>query len=117
MIPAVNSALQGLQAYGTKLNANAYNIANVSTEGFKKTRVTLSEQAPQGVKASVETIDSPGNIRPEETSAGMESVELSNVNLTEELPGSQLNTHFYQANLKTLQAADEMTASLLNIKA
>lgn len=117
MIPAINSAIQGLQAYGTKLNSNANNIANASTEGFKKTRVTLSEQAPQGVNASVETIDSPGNIRLEETAEGLQSIEYSNVDLTEELPKSQLNATFYQSNLKTLQTADEMTASLLNIKA
>lgn len=117
MIPAVTSAMQGLQAYGTKLNSNANNIANASTEGFKKTRVTLSEQAPQGVKANVETIDSPGKIRSVETAEGLQSIEFSNVDLTEELPDSLLNARFYQANLKTLQTAEEMTASLLSIKA
>jgi flagellar basal-body rod protein FlgC len=117
MVPAVNSAMQGLQAYGTKLNSNASNIANVSTERFKKTRVTLWEQAPQGVNTSVETVDSPGNIRLEETPEGPQSKEYSNVDLTEELPNSHLNAIFYQSNLKTLQIADEMTASLLSIKA
>ncbi|MCK5068914.1 MAG: flagellar biosynthesis protein FlgC, partial [Desulfocapsa sp.] len=60
MISGVNQALSGLQAFGTKLESNANNIANASTEGYKKTRVTLANQAPQGVQASVETIDSPG---------------------------------------------------------
>ncbi len=117
MIPAVNSALSGLQAFGTKMNSNANNIANVSSEGYKKTRVTLAEQAPQGVKASVETVDSPGAMRLEDTNDGSKLVELSNVDLAEELPESQLNARFYQANLKTLQSADEMTKSLLDIKA
>jgi len=117
MIPAASSALSGLQAFGTKMNSNANNIANVSSEGYKKTRVTLSNQAPQGVKASVETVDSPGMMRLEETQNGSEFVELSNVDLAEELPESQLNSRFYQANLKTLQTVDEMTESLINIKA
>ncbi len=117
MIPAVNSALSGLQAYGTKLHSNANNIANVSTEGFKKTRVTLEDRAPQGVQANVETVDSPGAIRMEDSADGMKMVEMSNVDLAEELPESQLNARFYQANLKTLDAADEMTKSLLDIKA
>lgn len=117
MIPAVNSALTGLQAFGTKINSNANNIANASSEGYKKSRVTLANQAPQGVKASVETIDSPGTMRLEETNNGSELVELSNVDLGQELPESQLNARFYQANLKTLTAADEMTRSVLNIKA
>ena len=117
MIPAVNSALSGLQAYGTKLNSNANNIANVSTDGFKKTRVTLEDRAPQGVQANVEVVDSPGNIRMEDTAEGTKPVESSNVDLAEELPESQINARFYQANLKTLTAADEMTQSLLDIKA
>lgn len=116
MIPAVNSAVSGLQAFGTKINSNANNIANASSEGYKKTRVTLSNQTSQGVKATVETVDSPGMMRLEETKEGSEIVELSNVDLAEELPESQLNSRFYQANLKTLQTADEMTESLINIK-
>jgi len=117
MIPAVNSALSGLQAYGTKFNSNANNIANVSTEGFKKTRVTLEDRAPQGVQANVEVVDSPGTMRLEDSAEGTKMVEMSNVDLAEELPESQLNARFYQANLKTLDAADEMTQSLLDIKA
>lgn len=117
MIPAVNSALTGLQAFSTKMNSNANNIANASSEGYKKSRVTLANQAPQGVKATVETIDSPGTMVLAETNNGSEFVELSNVDLGQELPESQLNTRFYQANLKTLTAVDEMTNSLLNIKA
>ncbi len=117
MIPAFNSALSGMQAFETKINSNANNIANVSSEGFKKTRVTLTSQAPQGVKASVETIDKPGMMRLEETSKGTESVELSNVDLAEELPDSQLNARFYQANMQSINIVDEMTKSLLDIKA
>ncbi len=117
MIPAVNSALSGLQAFGTKIQSNANNVANISSEGYKKTRVTLSDQAPQGVSAAVETVDSPGAMRLEETNGGSAMVELSNVDLAEELPDSQLNARFYQANLKTLQVADEMTENLLDIKA
>jgi len=115
MIPAFNSALSGMQAFGTKIESNANNIANVSSDGFKKTRVTLSSQAPQGVKASVETVDTPETIRIEETNKGTEAVELSNVDLAEELPESQLNSRFYQANMKTIQTADKMMESLLNI--
>lgn len=117
MIPAVNSALSGLQAFGTKMNSNANNIANASTEGYKKSRVILENQAPQGVKASVETVDSPGTMRLEDTNDGSKFTELSNVDLAEELPDSQVNARFYQANLKTLQVADEMTENLLDIKA
>ncbi len=117
MIPATNAALSGLKAFETKLASNANNIANLSSEGYKRTRVTLSDRAPEGVQANVETVDSPGNTVLEETASGLEEVELSNVDLAEELTGSQLNGRFYQANLKTIEMADEMTKSLLDIKA
>ncbi len=117
MISATNSALSGLQAFGTKINSNANNVANASTDGYKKTRVLMSSQEPQGVQATVQQVNSPGSMRMEETNEGSELVEGSNVELAEELPESQLNSRFYQANLKTIEATDEMTASLLSIKA
>lgn len=117
MLPVSQSALSALQAFGTKLHSNANNVANSQSEGFKKTRVTLSDTQPQGVKANIERIDTPGASHYEETSQGTELVELSNVNIAEELPDSNLNATFYKANLKSLQVADEMTKSLLDIKA
>ncbi len=117
MISGVNQALSGLQAFGTKLESNANNIANASTEGYKKTRVTLANQAPQGVQASVETIDSPGTQILEQTNNGSELIEQSNVDLGEELPDTQLNARFYEANLKTLEVSDQMMGEMLNLKA
>lgn len=117
MIPATQSALSALQAFGTKLNSNANNIANASSEGYKKTRVLLENQEPHGVKAITEKVDTPGTMRYEETNNGEDFVELSNVDLAQELPESSINARFYQANLKTLQVADEMIGSLLKLKA
>jgi flagellar basal-body rod protein FlgC len=53
MISAYQSALTGLQAFSTKLQSNGNNIANANTNGFKKTLVTNTDVAPQGVKAQV----------------------------------------------------------------
>lgn len=112
-----NSALSGLNAISTKVRSNANNIANVNTEGFKKSRVTLAETKTGGVEAQVEKIDSPGPIVYQESNSGLEEVELSNVDLGQELPEMSLNSNLYKANLKTLQVADEMTGSLLKLKA
>ena len=117
MISGYQSALSGLSAYTTRLQSNANNIANIQSEGFKKTRVTLSDVQPNGVRANVEKIDTPGNTVLEENGKGMEIVEQSNVELSEELPQSMLNSTFYKANLKTIEVIDETTQSLLNIKA
>lgn len=116
MIPAMQSALSGLSAYSTKINSNADNIANANTEGFKKSRVILSPAVPQGVDVLTERVETPGHLVDEETSNGRELIEQSNVDLAEELPAMSLNAHFYKANLKTLQVADEMLGALLKTK-
>jgi len=117
MISAYQSALSALSSYGTRIQSNANNIANSNTEGFKKTRVTLSETVPQGVSANVEKINSPGAIVFEETGDGENMVELSNVDLAQEIPDMMVNAQTYKANLKTIETVEEMTSSLLDLKA
>jgi len=116
MNAAYQSALSGLQAFGTKVHANGNNIANVSSEGFKKNRVLLSETQPNGVTATVGRVDTPGDTMLQETSQGTEVIELSNVDLGSELPEMILNSHFYKANLKTIETVNEMSGALLDIK-
>jgi len=115
--PAHSSALSALQAFGTRVNSNANNIANVNTDGFKKTRVSLESTEPAGVKAVVEKMDTPGAVITRDGVSGQEEVELSNVDLAREIPELSVNSTLYTANLKTLQVADEMTGSLLKLKA
>lgn len=117
MISATQSALSALNAFGTKLNSNANNIANIQSEGFKKTRVINESSESQGVNAVVDKVDTQGMVRMEETSNGSEMIELSNVDMAEELVDSNMNTRFYQANLKTITTEDEMTQSVLDLRA
>lgn len=117
MISASSSTLSALQAFGTKLQSNANNIANANTDGYKKTRVTLATAAPQGVRAQVEQSSTPGPTVYREGESGVEPVELSNVDLGNELPEMNLNSTYYKANLKTIQVEDEMLGNLLQIKA
>ncbi len=116
MIAAYQAALSGLRAFGTKIQSNGNNIANANTDGFKKTRVTNSTVAPQGVRAQVDRIETPGAAVFQETNAGMELVELSNVNLAEELVDMGLNSTLYKANLKTIETVETMTGALLNLE-
>ncbi len=117
MISGYQSALTALQAFGTRINSTANNVANAQTEGYKRTRVTLATQQQEGVKAQVERIDQPGPMIMEETNNGQELLEQSNVDLTNELPQMMLDVNYYKANLKTIQATDEMFGNLLNITA
>ncbi len=117
MIAGIQSALSGLRAFAARIENNANNVANLNTEGFKRDRVVLSTQLPQGVSVSVEQVDAPGLFVAEQTERGLEMIEQSNVDLSEEFPDMMLNRHGYRANLKTLQAADEMMQTLLDITA
>ncbi len=115
MITAYQSALSGLKAFGTKIQANSNNIANAQTNGFKRNQVTNSAVAPRGVKATVSQVSSPGPSVFQETATGKD-VELSNVDLATELVDMNLNSTLYKANQKTMENVNEMTGMLLQIK-
>ena len=117
MIGGISSALSGLGAAGVQMANTANNVANMNSDGFKKGRVLQTERRPQGVSTVVEKVETPGPYVAEDTARGATLTEKSNVDLTEEMPQMMVNQHSYSANLKTLQVADEMTASLLDIKA
>jgi flagellar basal-body rod protein FlgC len=116
MVSGIHAALSGLMALQKKVESTAHNTANVDTDGYKKTVVTLAEQTPQGVTAQVSTVNTPGPMAYEPTSEGEVLVEQSNVDLAEELPNLMLSRRFFQANLKTVQAEDAMLGMLLDTK-
>lgn len=116
MISGIHSALSGLMAIQKKTESNANNVANINTDGYKKTKVTLQEQDPQGVTTETQQINTPGPMIYEQTQEGETLVEKSNVELSEELPSMMLSRRQFQANIKTVQIIDEMLGSLLDIK-
>lgn len=117
MISGIYSGLAALNAIQTKTGAIAGNVANINSDGYKKTRVTLQEGAvQQGPTVALEKIQTPGPLVYEQTSAGQELVEKSNVEITEELPNMMISRRAYQANLKTLQTENEMLGMLLDLK-
>jgi len=117
MISGINSALSALWGLSTKLDSIANNVSNSETDGFKKTRVTLADGvAGGGVTARVEQVATPGPQVLGPTPAGTTLVEKSNVELTEEIPDLMMVRNSYKANLKVIQATDEMLGSLLDIK-
>ena len=118
MIPATQAALSAVQAYSLKTHATANNVANLNTDGFKGDLVTLSSQLPQGVTTNVSKDTSAGALRPEITSTGEEEmVEQSNVDLAKEMVNLITDKHGFSANIKTLQTADEMSKTVIDLKA
>ena len=116
MINGISSTLSGLMSFQKKNESIANNTANINTDGYKKTRVTMQDEAPQGVSTNVSKIDTPGPMAIERTSEGEVLVEQSNVDLAEEIPQQLLTRRFFQANIKTIQVHDEMLGSLIDIK-
>jgi flagellar hook protein FlgE len=114
MTAALNTALSALDAYGKKLDVTANNIANLNTDGFKKSRAILEEADSSGVVVSISKVNTPGAPVPSEDGTG-KLRESSNVDLAEEIVNLQTTKHGYQANLKTLKAEDEMLGSLFDI--
>ena len=116
MVSSINSSLSALDAFGSKMDVTANNIANVESEGFKKSRADLMEGPNGSVEVEINRIDSPGNVVYEEDNQGqMIEKELSNVDLSEEIPQTMVAQRGYEANLKLIAARDDMLGSVLDI--
>ena len=111
MSTAANIALTALQAFDRKSEVIANNIANVNTDRFKKNRANLEAVSPSGVKVAIEQVNSPGD----SVTIGEAQRESSNVNLEEELIALITSRLNYSASIKTVNAADEMQGTLINI--
>lgn len=77
---------------------SANNLANVNTPGFKASSVRTEDVAGGGVTSTP--------VR------GEDPVEISR-----EAANLLVNSNLYKANVKTLQADEEMTRTLLSMKA
>jgi len=115
MIPAVNGTLSALQAYKKSMGVTANNIANVNTEGFKKSRATMNEGVNGGLEVAVNKVNTPGHRYQEIDGDQMVDRETSNVNLEEEIPDLMVIQRTYEANLKVLQTRDKMLGTTLDI--
>ena len=113
MSAAIDSAVSALGAFGEKMNVTANNIANVNTEGFKKSRALLQE-ADHGVTVDISRVNTPGAPIPADDGTGRMN-ESSNVDVAEEIVNLKTTDNAFQANLKTIQTEGEMLGSLFDI--
>jgi flagellar basal body rod protein FlgG len=110
-INGISASLAGLSAYGAQLANIAHNVANVNSDGYKKTVATVKEDDAGLPKVNLTKSDSPGPIIQLD---GLPR-EMSNVNLAEEIPQMILAQRAYEANIKALKAQDETLKSTLDI--
>ena len=115
MISSISSTLSALQAFGKKMGVTANNVANLESEEFKKSRAVFKEGRQGEVAVDIEQIDTPGPIITETKGQEIVEKELSNVDLTEEIPQMMIAKRAYQANTQTIKAHNEMVGSLIDI--
>ncbi len=116
MIGPAKAAISGLKAFGQKTEVTANNVANMNTDGFKKSRAVLEEGQPSGVKVTISQIETPGTIVSADDGSG-ETRETSNVALEEEVVNLITAHHGYNANLQTIMTWDEMTKTVIDLLA
>ena len=136
-ISGISAAISGLVAASTRLGGSADNIANTLSRGKALNQPVIPDPnaAPDPGYQPVRTVQTPwlnggtqatfAPVRPaavpffspnsvDANSEGL--VSRPNVELENEITDQILSVRSYQANLKTIQTADEITKSLLDIK-
>lgn len=116
MVSAIHTALSGLTAYEKQMEVSAHNVANIKRDEFKKSRTEFVEADAGGVLPVVQNDASAGLARLKDTAQGPGHVELSNIDLGEETVSQIVAQRGFEANLRTLQTADNRLGSILDIK-
>jgi len=116
MIGAIQSALSGLTAFSTQVAVTADNVANVTTDGFKKSRTELIAVESGGVRSAIQKDETAGPTILNNTGYGSAQLELSNVDLAEETIDRIIGQRGFEANIQTIKTADEILGTTLDIK-
>ena len=116
MLGAIHSALSGLTAFSTQIDVTAHNVANVNTNGFKKSRTEFVAVETGGVLPVIQKDESAGPTILNNTGYGPAQLELSNVDLGEEAVNQIIGQRGFEASLQALKTADDMLGLILDIK-
>lgn len=111
----VGSTLSALRGFEKKTAVTANNVANIESDGYKSRRATLTEGVGGGVEVEISTTTDPGPVRAVQEGDAVKQVELSNVDLSREMPEASLSSTYHAANLKVLSTRDEMLGTLLDM--
>ena len=109
---SLDTNISALNALATHQQVTANNIANSDSKEFKKSAAVLEEGSTGTVSTKTQRVNTPG-VMINQPDGSLE--ELSNVDLGQELVNMIPTQHAYQANLKALQANQEMEDNVLNL--
>ncbi len=112
MALSINTNISALNALAAKQGVASNNIANSNSKEFKKSTAILEEGVNGTVSATVQQVNTPGVMinQPDGT-----MMELSNVDLGQELASMIPTQKGYEANLKALQTNGEMEDDVLDL--
>ncbi len=116
MISAIHTALSGLTAFGKQIEVVAHNVANLNTDGFKRSKTEFVEVPTGGVLPVVEKDNSSGPAVLRDSGSNPVTVELSNVDLGEETVQQILAQRSFEANLHSLKTGDALLGSILDLR-
>ncbi len=111
MIKGISASLSALYAFGNKLSNIGHNVANVNTNGYKKTVATITEDENRLPRVNLMQSNQPGAIILEE---GLFK-ETSNVDLAEEFPQMLIAQRGYEANISALKAQSDLIKSVVDM--
>jgi len=116
-VSPLNSAIAGMYANAAKLAAAAHNIANVNTDGFKKSYAVIESSASGQPDITLSLSGTPGSIvqAGEGLPEGDTTRELSNVDMADELIQMRIAEYGYRSNFSVIRTQDEMIGTVLDI--
>ena len=115
MIRSMSASHSAILAHERKMSVTSNNIANVNTDGFKKSRAIIEEGERNDVRVEIQRDESPGPVVYESRDGEMVERELSNVDIGEELTQTITTLNGYKANLKMVKVQDEMIGTLIDL--
>jgi len=116
LLSAIHTSLYGLAAYAKQVEVTVHNVANVNTNGFKKSRTEFVALETGDVLPVIQKDESAGPAILNDTSYGPAQLELSNVDLGEEVVNQIIGQRGFEATLQVLKTADDMLSRILDIK-
>jgi flagellar basal-body rod protein FlgC len=106
-----------MYANAAKIAVAAHNIANSTTDGFKRSTATIESDFSGYPRVTVSRSTNPGAVipSPEGLPDGLETRELSNVDLADELVQMKIAEYGYRANTSIIRTQDAMLGSIIDI--
>ena len=116
MITSLESARTGVQGFERSIAVAAHNLANIRTDGFQPSRNNFSEATTGGVATQVVPDLSHSSKLAQNTLHDPLWIEQSATDPGENLLNLLLGRRGFEVNLKSIQTADNILGTVVNLK-